>query len=157
LNQLMEVMTDSIFFKNLKSEFVYAIQELADRLGVKSPENLYGKTDYDFFDLQTAIDSKREEEAIIESGKECTTKRFTTPRLTQQGTYRLIKKVPIKENGRVILIAGIAKDISDLIEAQEQLELQNKLLETIFENIPQCIWIKDLNLEYLKCNTRFAL
>ena len=46
---LMEHSTDSIYFKDLKSRFVLINKALAERLGIKDPDEAVGKTDFDFF------------------------------------------------------------------------------------------------------------
>jgi PAS domain S-box-containing protein len=57
-------------------------------------------------------------------------------------------------NGQPALI-GISRDITELIEQRQELELERAHLTTLVNTIPDLIWLKDPNGAYLACNPEF--
>ena len=47
--------SESIYFKDLESRFIASNQYMAEYFGVTSPEDLIGKTDFDYFSKEHAI------------------------------------------------------------------------------------------------------
>ncbi len=60
---------ENIYFKDLKSRFIAASNNMAEYLGVESPEELIGKTDYDYFSKDHAIRAFNDEQEIIRTGQ----------------------------------------------------------------------------------------
>ena len=54
------------------------------------------------------------------------------------------------------LITATIRDISDIIEAQNELQKSKQMLQTILNTIPVRVFWKDTNLNYLGCNDAFA-
>jgi len=65
LRNLIDIVPDLIYVKDAQSRFVMANHATAELMGAKSPADLIGKTDFDFFskDLATAYFS--DEQAIV--------------------------------------------------------------------------------------------
>ena len=57
-------------------------------------------------------------------------------------------------NGQPALI-GISRDITELIEQRQALELERAHLATLVNTIPDLIWLKDADGAYLACNPEF--
>jgi len=148
-NNLMDSIPDGIFFKDSQSRFTRVSKALAEMVGRRSPRELIGKTDRDFFDDEYANAALAEERNIFATGNRVLNVVRRTP--TKKGPqWRLVTKVPIKDaRGRVVRIAGISRNITDVTEA-------NELVNTVFDSVPQCIWIKDVNGRFLKCNRSYA-
>src|SRR5687768_17554981 len=68
LSVLMDNVPDRIYFKDLQSRFVRNNAAHARSLGVSSPEECVGKTDFDFFSREHAELALADEREIIRTG-----------------------------------------------------------------------------------------
>jgi len=48
LRAFMDYMPDSVYFKDASSHFIMVSKAHAERMGLKSPDEARGKTDFDF-------------------------------------------------------------------------------------------------------------
>ncbi|HEX7577427.1 MAG TPA: PAS domain S-box protein, partial [Verrucomicrobiae bacterium] len=64
LSSLITATPDTIYFKDLESRFIKSSKTLASQFGVKSPEEILGKTDFDFFSEQHARPAYEDEQEI---------------------------------------------------------------------------------------------
>ena len=66
---LMNNSPDAIYFKDLESRFIRINEGYIKKINVKSSEEILGKTDFDIFDADHAIDARQDELNIISTGK----------------------------------------------------------------------------------------
>ncbi len=67
------------------------------------------------------------------------------------------RHAPIRDDkGRLIAVEGIARDVTERIEAEEAHRASRDLLHSIVENAPIRVFWKDTESRYLGCNTLFA-
>ena len=79
--------------------------------------------------------------------------------LTPNGNSIVTSQVIIvqrREDGEVEFFATIARDISSYKRLQASLEEQERFLQLVIDNIPQYIFWKDREFNYLGCNQNFA-
>jgi PAS domain S-box-containing protein len=67
------------------------------------------------------------------------------------------KVVSWTPDGKPLMMFGTHADITDRKNAEEKQKLQSKYLETIIENQPGLVWLKDSNCRFLAVNKSFAL
>lgn len=123
LRALLDYMPDSLYFKDKESRFIRVSKSLANRLGLKSPKQAEGKTDFDFFDAKHAQPAFDAEQRIVETGQPVLG--IVENEVTRDGkkSYVLTNKVPFRDkHGAIIGTFGISKDITDLIEAEHELK-----------------------------------
>ncbi len=79
------------------------------------------------------------------------------PMLTAAGEHRWIRTsgVPLYENGKVIKLLGLFKDVTPLVQARQELRREKDRFRTIFEAIPDLVWLKCPEGRFLECNDRF--
>jgi len=132
---LMENIPDTIYFKDIAGRFIRVNRAQAELLGA-SPEDVIGKTDFDFFTPSHASAAYADEQRIIASGEPLTSKVERIRRA--DGIFRWVSttKTPItNENGQVTGIAGISRDISELKWAQEALAVERERLAVTLRSI----------------------
>ena len=131
LRTFIDNVPDLMYVKDLESRFVIANREVARRLGVESPEELIGKTDFDFFPREIAKGFYENEERVIGSGKPM----FDHEEKVRWGTaietsYLLTTKVPLLDNdNRVTGIAGMGRDITARKRDENALRESNRQLQ----------------------------
>lgn len=130
LHLLMDNLPDGIYFKDNKCCFTRVNKAQAKSLGLENPEDAIGKHDRDFFTSDFAGNASSDEIDIIKTGKPMINK---VEHLHRPDGWRLwvsASKVPIKDdNGQVIGIVGVSRDVTQLKEIQLELEMKNKELD----------------------------
>ena len=69
LRMMLDNSPDHIYFKDTRSRFMKVSNALANQFGMKSPEELLGKTDFDFFDEAHARQAFEDEQEILRTGR----------------------------------------------------------------------------------------
>jgi PAS domain S-box-containing protein len=135
LQQLTEDSPDYIFVKDRQSRFVFTNKAHAQLLlGLEDGAQAIGKSDFDLFPGKEK-DTKRfyaEEQAIMETGKPVLQREWTVPSSATGVTVWLSEsKLPIKdEEGQIIGLFGLGRDITERKQAQLMTEKLSNQLET---------------------------
>jgi PAS domain S-box-containing protein len=125
---LIENLPQRIFLKDRDSTYVSCNENYAQDVGV-DPDEIKGKTDYEFFPRELAEQYRQDDRRIIETGvTETIEEKYVH---AEQEMIIQTVKTPVKdEQGNIIGVLGIFWDITDLKRAQEELRQTNeKLLE----------------------------
>jgi PAS domain S-box-containing protein len=132
LETLLDNSPDPIYFKNAQSQFLKAGKVQAELFGLKSAEELKGKTDFDFFTEEHARPAFEDEQTIIRTGSALIGKVEKEVLKNGQVSWALTSKMPLRDKaGWIIGTFGISKDITMIKETEAELERVHKqLLET---------------------------
>jgi sigma-B regulation protein RsbU (phosphoserine phosphatase) len=153
LRVLMDTSADRIYFKDLQSRFVRNNLTHARSLGVASPEECVGKSDFDFFTREHAERAFADEQEIIRTGVPVIGK---TERLTmrdgRQG-WASSTKMPWRDAaGKIIGTFGVTRDVTATKVAEEKLTEERNLLRTIIDHLPSRLYLKDTQSRYVLNN-----
>ena len=98
------------------------------------------------------------EQAIEDSAKTLEPKHWEGKITTPSGQIKWIQTAsrPEKQVDGSIVWDGLTIDISDRKQAEQQLRESQQLLELILDTLPQRVFWKDRNFNYLGCNKIFA-
>lgn len=131
LHAWLETVPDAIYFKDRQSRFLRCSRELARRMGVDSPEQLVGKTDFDFFSEEHARQAFEDEQRIIATGEPVLGKPEKETWPDGRETWVLTSKLPFRDReGNIIGTLGVSKDITRLIQIERDLaRARDKALE----------------------------
>jgi PAS domain S-box-containing protein len=129
LRALLDGSPDQIYFKDLQSRFVKTSSAQAIHFGLRSPADLVGRTDFDFFTDEHARPAYEDEQAIIRTGRPLIGKVEKESWQDGRETWAITSKMPLRnEAGAIIGTIGISKDITQLKQAEAKLEIVNKQL-----------------------------
>lgn len=132
LRTIIDSLPDVMYVKDSTGRFEVANQALAQLLGQSSPEALIGKTDFDIFPRELAIQYDRDDRAIMATGVALLNKE--EPVVHADGSEHWISttKVPLRDlQGRAIGLVGRGQDITDRRRAEaERQQLQEALIQT---------------------------
>jgi sigma-B regulation protein RsbU (phosphoserine phosphatase) len=131
LHQLMDHITDNIYFMDREGRIVLISQWGARWLGFESPEEVIGKTDYDLFTKEHAEAAYADEQRIMETGEPMTG--IVEKETWEDGrvTWVSTTKMPLRdEAGKVIGLFGISRDVTEQHEHEELVKRMAEQMET---------------------------
>jgi len=128
---LIDIMPDRIYAKDLQSRFILANRAVARLMGKRGPEELIGKTDFDFYPPEMAAEFMAVEREIFQTGEPLIALEQFTPNLnTGEPEWTQTTKVPLRDfEGDVIGLVGIARDVTQRKRREEEFRQQNAELE----------------------------
>ena len=131
IETLLQNTTDAIYFKDLQSRFVHFSAEMLRCFHLTRPEELKGRTDFDFFSNEHARPAFETEQEIIRTGKPVWNLEEKETHLDGRITWVSSSKMPWRDAaGKVIGTIGISRSITRQKEAQVELEnLHKKLVD----------------------------
>jgi PAS domain S-box-containing protein len=132
VNTLMNNTTDLVYFKDRESRFIKINKAMAERFGLSDPDQVAGKTDFDFFSANLATEARNDELHIINTGSNIVKDemgKWPDGRITWVST---VKSPLLDEHGEIGGTFGISRDVSglrtlmqDLKEAKEKADSAN--------------------------------
>jgi PAS domain S-box-containing protein len=119
LHALMDNIPDAIYFKDTEGRFT-RVNRHAPYRGDRAPEEVIGKTDFDFFVEEHARAAFEDEQQIIRTGRPVIDKEEREVYPDGSITWLSTTKVPIFDKaGRVLGLVGISRDITERKLAEE--------------------------------------
>lgn len=136
---LLDSIPQKIFYKDKNSVYIACNKSYASDLGI-NPEEIEGKTDYDFFPKELAEKYRADDERIIKSGK---IEEFDESYIKEGFEYTVHTiKAPIKDKkGEIIGVLGIFWDITDRKKMEEELKRSEEHFRLISEKTSDMIII----------------
>ncbi len=154
--QLMESLPDHVFFKDLESRFICINHSLARFFGLDHPDEAIGRTDYDFFQKEFAKAKFDTEQQIIQSDEGWYFREERDLQSDGSEKWVLTTKLPLHDlNGDVCGTFGVSSDITQRKLAEQELERQRHLMETIVEILPCRIFVRDINDRFVMINEEY--
>jgi diguanylate cyclase (GGDEF)-like protein/PAS domain S-box-containing protein len=141
---MMNNSEDSIYFKNKKLQFIYVNRNKARRHGIQNPEEMYGRTDFDFLEEEIAETLAKNEREILGNGVAVTGIIEKLNRIDGKITWASSSKYPLCDHqGKVIGIWGISRDITESECAKEALNHSEARHKALIANISDVIVVAD--------------
>jgi len=131
LTTLMNNLPDHIYFKDRESRFIRGNTTLAQMFGLTDPDQLVGKTDFDFFTGEHAQQAYEDEQTIIRTGQLLSKEEKETHHNRPDTWVSTIKLPLCDKDGNIIGTFGISRDITEHKLTEEEIKLKNELLQTI--------------------------
>ena len=125
LETLMDNLLDAVYFKDRQSRFTRVNRYQAVRFGLASPALAVGRTDFDFFTDEHAVQALRDEQEIIRTGQPLVN--VEEKETLANGEFRWVSttKLPLRDRqGNIVGTFGISRDITERKKAGEQLQHQ---------------------------------
>src|SRR5690606_40338399 len=113
MDLLMDNLPDRIYFKNRQSQFIRCNMALAKMFGLSQPEELYGKTDFDFFEHTHAQEAFDDEQRIMSEGTSIFNK-VESYIIDNERVWELTTKIPfLNSQKKVVGIVGISHNFTE--------------------------------------------
>ncbi len=158
LELVINSVPDFVFWKDRNSVYIWCNDNFAKAAGVGSPENIVGKTDYDFSWKKEEADFFRKcDRRVMENDK--AEYHIIEPQLQagRRQAWLDTSKVPLHdEEGNVIGILGAYSDITERKKAEESLSRREAYMSALIENQPGMLWLKDKDSRLLAVNQDYV-
>jgi PAS domain S-box-containing protein len=149
---LMDNLPDHIYFKDMDSRFLRTNKSHALSFGLDDPEQVVGKSDFDFFAHEAALQALGDELAVINTGLPIKKEEKLTRKDFSDAWFDVIKMPLHDKHGKMIGTFGISRDITGRKKIEEELAAERNLLRKLIDNMPDRIYAKDLNGRFIVCN-----
>src|ERR1051325_2263487 len=134
-HSLVETMPQCIFRKDLRGRYTFVNPQFCTMLG-KTPEELLGRTIYDFLPRDLAEMREQDDLRVIESGKPIEHIEESKFRDTERQFIHVLKLPIFDAHGKVVGLQGMFWDITkqktaeeELARSREELRVKNLLME----------------------------
>ncbi len=147
-----------VYALDLEERFLLANKTLADLLD-STPGAMIGKRRHEFMPKDDADWHEANDRRVIKEGRPIEFEEHS--QLKDRSITWLTTKFPLLDShGRIYAIAGISNDISERKQAQvktetllAEIQIEKERLATLIKNIPDEVWIADLNKNFILMNS----
>jgi PAS domain S-box-containing protein len=130
LRALIDNVPDFMYVKDARSCFVVANMSLAKSMGVTSPGELLGKTDFDFYPKRLANLYYEDEQKVMHKKKVLFEREEESQDSEGSRIALLTTKVPLFDrNGQVMGIAGVGRDITERQRVEREMQRAKEAAE----------------------------
>jgi PAS domain S-box-containing protein len=144
LRTLIDNLPDYIFAKDTYGRFMISNIAHAQAAGISNPDDFIGKTAYDFFPEEFATQYEVDDQAVLQGGHSFVGIERVTLDASGEPIWVSTTKLPLQdENGQIIGIVGISRDITAYKRTREALQKQEAFLRQIIDTNPNLIFVKD--------------
>ncbi len=127
---LLENTPDQIYFKDRRGRFLRASRAVAELLGAPSAKDVIGKTDFDFWSVETARAAAADEQKVMKTREPLVGKIERLVHRDGRISWDYTTKMPLLDTrGEVIGICGINKDFTAMKCMQDALEEERERLK----------------------------
>jgi PAS domain S-box-containing protein len=133
LRTLIDHLPDIVYAKDTESRKLLANKADVRFMGAENPDDVIGKTDFDFYPYEQAARFYADDMQVIQSG-EPVINREESFSVDGESHWLLTTKVPLRDSqGRVIGLVGIGHDVTDRLEAEEEVRKRASEMQAVAE------------------------
>src|SRR5580700_231130 len=130
LRALIDNVPDFMYVKDTDCRFLVANLAVSQQMGAKTPADLLGKNDFDFYSREMATTFYEDEQRVIRTGEAEVNREETGVDSHGNVSQIMTTQVPLRDrNGRVTGLVGIGRDITHLKKVQEEMQKAREAAE----------------------------
>jgi two-component system, cell cycle sensor histidine kinase and response regulator CckA len=144
LQLVLDTVPERVFWKDRNSVFVGCNAAFARDAGLDDPADLIGRTDDDMVWRDNAARYRADDREVMDSGVAKVS--YEEPQIRADGTESWLRtsKLPLRDAGGTVMgILCTYEDITDQKRAEQALRRSEQFLDSIVDNIPNMIFVKD--------------
>jgi len=154
LRSVLDTVPQRVFWKDQDGVFLGCNAAFARNLNLADPSEVVGLDDFKIHSHDDAMRYRADDREIMQSGKARIGYEEQLTRTDGTPGWGLTSKVPMRgKDGRVIGMLGTYQDITDQVRAAQALRESERFLDSIIENIPVMVFVKDAEtLRFVRVN-----
>jgi two-component system, NtrC family, sensor kinase len=157
LRALIDNIPDFLYVKDVELRFVVANPPVAHAVGLQSPDEVLGKTDFDIYPPELAKTFFEAEQRLLRSGEPSFNVEETSIDGAGAETHILTTKVALRDSkGRVIGIAGVGHNITKRRRMEDALREAERKYRGIFDEAMVGIFQSTREGRFLSVNPAMA-
>jgi len=143
LRTLIDNLPDGIYAKDTAGRKTLANPADLKNLRCKTEAEAIGKSDFDFYPHDIAEKFQADDQSVIQGQPVINREEYFFDGEGQK-RWLLTSKLPLHDqNGTIVGLVGIGRDITERKRAEEMLVRERLLLRTLIDNLPDGIYAKD--------------
>lgn len=153
---ILAALPNPLNVKDMQGRFLAANPATADLLRAKSPSEVIGRTDFDFYPQETAASFKADDDEVAKSGTSFLRRQKAT---FADGTevYLGTTKVPFRDNaGNIVGIITHNRDITERTKLEEEYAVTQRRLSEALANMADGLAMFDHEGRLVICNPQYA-
>lgn len=154
---IIENIPQLVFWKDTKGVFLGCNSKFAESLGLESPKDIIGKTDYDVTDAENAHEFMETDKEVISGGTAIFKNRQTYKNAKGEQLWLNITKVPLHDaDGNIMGVLGTMEDITEQVNLENKLKSNNMKYKSLIESTNTAYIILNKELEIMEANDVFT-
>ena len=144
LRQIIDIIPDRVFVKDLDGKFILNNISHLNALGAKNQAATIGKTDFDFRPPDASSLYQQQDQKVIDTKKALSDFLQHEFNYNNEETWLLVSKLPfINEEGEIIGTVGISRDITKQKYAEDAIRESERRFQTLANVSPVGIFRTD--------------
>jgi PAS domain S-box-containing protein len=154
LRTLIDSLPDYVYFKDAEGRFIIGNAAVARLMGTATPDELIGKTDFDFYPRELAAQFYADEQEIIQSGQPLIDQEGPSENQTTGDEIWISNtKVPLRDGqGEIVGLVGVTRDITERKQAETELRAAHQRLLDIIDFLPDATFVIDQEKKVIAWN-----
>jgi len=145
-----------IYTKDLDGKYSFA-NNLVLKLFDSSFEDVVGKDDSYFFDLEISSELQKNDIQVLKHGKYIENEEVNIIKATgERRIYWTVKKPLYDESNNIVGMCGISTDITERKVLEQEIKEKQYLLNTILDNVDAYVYMKDDKRKFKYVNSNVA-
>ncbi|MDR2716955.1 MAG: PAS domain-containing protein [Treponema sp.] len=157
LQMMIDSIPDLMFCKDINLRYTQCNKHFEDFIGVRETD-INGKADADgaWLSPDSVKNIINIEQSVLNENRIIKLEEYISAPLTGKGRFFETVKAPLIQNGVVVGMMGIARDITGRKAMEKEIAYQTSLLKNIIDSLPDAVFCKDGDFKYTLCNKYMA-
>ena len=147
--------TELVYFKDLEGRYTAVSRATLELAGLDRYEEMVGKYDFELYPPESAMSFIAQDKIVMTTGKTVIDTDWVDHPKKGRILIDCVKSPLFDEDGKIIGMQGVSRDITERFQIREQLNEHTSKLQIILDNIPCAIWIKSKSNTYIMINKEY--
>jgi diguanylate cyclase (GGDEF)-like protein/PAS domain S-box-containing protein len=141
LRTLIDSLPEQVFVKDAESRYILSNIAYVRALGAKSPEEIAGKSDSDFYPRELVEQYRSDEQGIFRSGQPLVDREEQSVDEEGNERWHSTTKLPLRDDsGKIVGLVGITWDVTERKRAETELQALQREHQELIDSVDAIIW-----------------